>query len=298
MKELFLQASDKYQLCLHIFDVKNPKAVVQIAHGMEEHQERYVHFAEFLNANGYAVVSADLRGHGKYAKTLGYFKKKDGYKALILDQIKITNWIKQTYEGLPIFLFAHSMSSMISRIVLQTRSNLYDKVILSSPPCYAQASKIGLRFANIISMFNGEKFKSKKIQEMSYRVFNKKIKNPKTDFDWICKNKKTIENYIADPYCGFGFTSSGYSDLFKLNILMNEDESFKNVKTQLPILIVWGENDPCVGGKKGIKESALVLAKAGFQNIKQIVYSNMRHELVNEENYQIVFDDILEFLKK
>ena len=83
MIEYFLKAQDGYELCLNIYDVKNPKAVVQIAHGMEEHQGRYKDFAEMLNKNGYAVVSADMRGHGKYAKTLGFFKKKEGYKRSI-----------------------------------------------------------------------------------------------------------------------------------------------------------------------------------------------------------------------
>lgn len=298
MEELILQAKDKYPLCVHIFDVNNPKAVVQIAHGMEEHQERYAHFVEFLNKNGYAVVSADMRGHGKTAKTLGFFKKKNGNEFLVADQTKITNWIKKKYPTIPLYLFAHSMGTMISRVVLQTSSKKYNKVVLCGAPYYSQASKIGLRFANIITLFNGEKFKSTKIQEASYKLFNKKIKDPTTNMDWICYNKDIVQNYLNDPYCGFGFTSSGYADLFKLNIMMNDYENYKNVKAELPVLFVWGSDDPCVGGRKGIKESALVLAKAGFQNIKQIEYAHMRHEILNEENNEIVMNDILEFFEK
>lgn len=41
MKKEFLKANDNYELELHIFEVKNPKAIIQLIHGMEEHQSRY-----------------------------------------------------------------------------------------------------------------------------------------------------------------------------------------------------------------------------------------------------------------
>ena len=62
MEQIYLKAKDGYDLNLHIFAVTEAKAVVQIAHGMEEHQERYEDFISFLNKNGYSVVSADMRG--------------------------------------------------------------------------------------------------------------------------------------------------------------------------------------------------------------------------------------------
>ena len=44
MEQIYLKAKDGYDLNLHIFAVTEAKAVVQIAHGMEEHQERYEDF--------------------------------------------------------------------------------------------------------------------------------------------------------------------------------------------------------------------------------------------------------------
>ena len=44
-------------------DVKMPKGVVQIVHGMAEHARRYDDFAKFLNANGYIVFADDHRAH-------------------------------------------------------------------------------------------------------------------------------------------------------------------------------------------------------------------------------------------
>ena len=74
------------------------KGVVQIAHGMAEHHERYEDFIEFLNKNGYAVYINDHLGHGKSVandKQLGYFGEKDGYLNLVKDMKKLTKIISK-----------------------------------------------------------------------------------------------------------------------------------------------------------------------------------------------------------
>ena len=76
MKKMTLKALDGYPLSVHIFHIENPKAIVQIIHGMEEHQERYEPFVKFLNTQGYSVVTSDMRGHGSTAEDLGFFKEK------------------------------------------------------------------------------------------------------------------------------------------------------------------------------------------------------------------------------
>ena len=50
-------------------DAAQIKGCVQIIHGMAEHQGRYVPVAEFLKANGFVVVTSDLRGHGDNVET-------------------------------------------------------------------------------------------------------------------------------------------------------------------------------------------------------------------------------------
>ena len=70
---------------------KEVKAVLQIAHGMAEHLERYEAFAEVLCENGIAVYINDHLGHGKSVKNddeLGYFGEKAGWKNFIADSGK------------------------------------------------------------------------------------------------------------------------------------------------------------------------------------------------------------------
>ncbi len=298
MEKIILKATDGYELDVHIFKAKKPKAVIQIIHGMEEHQERYEPFINYLVQNDFSVVSSNMRGHGENAPILGYFSDKNGYKLLISDQLLITNYIKQYFIGVPICIFAHSMGTIITRVILQKNSNDYSKIILAGYPNYQAATGLGIFVSNIIKFFRGAKYKSKLINKLSLEAFNKNIKHPKTKVDWICANEETIKKYLADPLCGIGFTVSAFKDLFILVKLMHKVKNYKNVNAALPIMLLRGENDPCVGGNKGSADSINTLKKAGFTNLTDKCYEGMRHEIINEKQNDIVYADALNFYNK
>lgn len=298
MEEIFLSAVDDYQLTVHVFAVNDAKAVVQIVHGMEEHQERYEPLVKFLNQHGYSVVTSDMRGHGHHATDLGYFKDKNGYRYLIKDQQTITQYISEKFQGLPIYLLAHSMGTIITRVLLQTDSTKYQKVVLSGYPNYQSGARFGIMIANLTKAFHGAKYKSKFIQNLSVGAFNKKIKNPQTDCDWVCANPTALQAYRDDPLCGFGFTCSAFDDLFHLVVLMHQPKRYVDVNTALPFLMLRGCDDPCTGGVKGATDSQKTLRRAGFQHLTVIDYPAMRHEILNETDRQKVYDDILAFYQK
>lgn len=295
MEREIIHSKDGYELDVHIFRIKDEKAVVQIIHGMEEHQERYEKLAKILNDNGYSAVSSDMRGHGLKAKDLGYFKDKNGYKELINDQLAITNYINRNFHGKKVYIFAHSMGTIITRVLLQNNSNLYDKVILSGYPYYQNGAYAGLVIGKVIKFFHGPKYKSKFVASLSIDSFNKVISNAKTNCDWISYNEDNVRAYIEDPYCGFGFSISAYLDLFKLVTLMHKVNMYKNVNQNLKLLLLRGLDDPCVGGDKGAFDSYNTLVKGGFTNIKRIDYPNMRHEILAENENKKVYEDIVSF---
>src|SRR5690625_338357 len=93
---------------------EKPKAIVQIAHGMVEHIERYNDFANYLLKQGIFVYGNDHRGHGYTGEKqglLGYFSDEHGFERTAEDLYIITEEIKQEYPAVPIFLFGHSMGS-------------------------------------------------------------------------------------------------------------------------------------------------------------------------------------------
>ena len=301
MKKIILKAKDGYRLNLHIFETEErntAKGYIQVIHGMEEHQERYEDFIHVLNKAGYTVISSDMRGHGKGAPELGFFKEKDGYKYLLSDQKRITNYIMKRFKTSKVIIFAHSMGTIIARNLMQSQSWNYGKVILSGYPCSPgiAALSAGLVLTGIISKVKGVRYYSEFIEDISVGSFNKGIENPQTGFDWLSVNKDNIQAYINDPYCGHGFKVSAFNDLFHLSKNMAETWRYKNVNKELPVLAIRGAEDASTGLDKGSQASIKILKSAGFRNIREIIYQNMRHEILNEAKKEKLYRDVVEFL--
>lgn len=301
MKKIILKAKDGYKLNLHVFeapDKDNVKGYVQIIHGMEEHQGRYEAFARVLNNAGYTVVSSDMRGHGKGAPELGFFKEKDGYKYILSDQKRITCFIRKRFKTSKVIIFAHSMGTIIARNLMQSQSWNYEKVVLSGYPCSHSIALMdfGIALTSITSKVKGARYFSKFVQNISTGSFNKGMENQETGLEWISADKENIQAYINDPYCGHGFKVSAYNDLFHLTKNMAETWRYKNVNKELPVLALRGDGDVCTGYGKGSQKSINILKSAGFNNIKQIVYKDMRHEILNEAEKEKVYRDVVEFL--
>lgn len=296
MENYILKASDSYPLSLNIYETNNPKGVIQVIHGMEEHQDRYQEFALKLNQFGFNVVTSDMRGHGKTAADLGYFKDKNGHLSLLDDQRLIREFIGKKYPNLPIILFGHSMGSIIVRNIIQTESSNYAKVILCGFPNPNPASKLGSILAKMITFFKGPKYRSKLLHNMSIGSFNKAIKNPKTPVDWLSYNEENNHKYLEDPLCCFGFKCSAFRDLFTLLSNMTKTKGYKNLNSFLPILMIYGKDDPCVGGIKGVEKSVSILKKVGFNDLTIFGYDSMRHEILNEKDTKHIYQDIQNFL--
>ena len=281
-----------------IVESQNPKACIQVVHGMEEHKERYLPFARFLADKGYNVFLSDLRGHGKDAKILSHIADKDGSSLLIADQRNITADIRKQYPQLPIILFAHSMGTIITRVLLQTDSKEYSKVILSGYVAPNAMSKVAVGLGNLMKTFKGARGHSKMLTNLALGPYVKSVINRKTDLDWLSYNEENIRNYIADPLCGVEFTIGSYLALFHQLDDMGKSGNYKNINPDLPFLLLGGVDDPCTGGEKGRADSRNLLEKAGFRNISVITYPGMRHEILNENDREKVYRDALAFLEK
>jgi alpha-beta hydrolase superfamily lysophospholipase len=64
----------------------------------------------------------------------------------------------------------------------------------------------------------------------------------------------------------------------------------------LPILLLNGKEDPVVGGKIGYKQTITDLNTQGFDNLTHVEFDNMRHEILNEKENILVYQEIDKFL--
>ena len=275
--------------------------VVLFVHGMCEYDLRYKPFAEFLANHNYLVITYDHRGHGETLNKeglLGFFSEEGKDKALVGDMISIAEEIKKTYMDKQFYIFAHSMGTIVTRCFLETHSKLVDKVILSGAPNYQGVTKLGLLVANMVTLFKGSQYHSKMLTNLSLGAFNKTVKNPISPNNWISYNLDNVRAYDNDPLCGFMFTCNGYQTLLRMLIKMHKVNLYENVNRDLKIFFMAGIDDPCTGGAKGLIKSIRTLVHAGFLNVLKKQYPDMRHEILNEENNEVIYKDALDFFEE
>ncbi len=296
MEELaFASIYDNKTIYCHYFPIEHPKAIIQIIHGMKEHQERYEDFANYLNENGFSVITSDLRGHGKNATLLGYMSGKKPWEALVEDQVTITARMKRLNPEVQIYLFAHSMGTIIARNLIQKHANDYEKIVLTGVPAYQRGVSFGIFVANILGKVKSNNYVSHFLERQTLGAFEKSVKNSITSSDWISVNRKNIERYLNDPYCNIPFTVSAYKALYHLVKGMHQRKAYLVTDPNKPILMLVGKEDPCPLGEKGLQDSMNTLIKAGYVNVHSKQYENMRHEILNEDQNKIVYEDILSF---
>ena len=270
-----------------------PKALVQLAHGMAEHKERYLPFMEFLAGRGYACVINDHRGHGASVKSpddLGYFYA-GGADALVADMHQLTLWFRAKYPGKKLFLFGHSMGSLAVRVYRQRYDGDIDGLVVCGSPGANPAAGAGLLLNKVMTAFKGERYVSKLFVQMTTGGFNKG--NPKNGSvnAWLSTNPDNVRAYDADPLCGFPFTLNGYRAL--LTLMRDAYRPVPAGHPDLPVHFVSGENDPCAPDKKGFDAAVARLKDDGYRHVTAKLYANMRHEILNHAERQIVYDDLL-----
>lgn len=268
------------------------KAVVQISHGMTEHSDRYIPFAEKLCKNGYAVFTNDHLGHGRSTSNddmLGFFGSEKGYMNIVNDCKKLTDIAKSEYPDVPFFFFGHSMGSFIARCYTKYYGDGIDAAVYCGTSGSNPGASAGILMANMIGKLKGEMHRSKLINSIAFGTYNKKTEK-KTEFDWLTKDEKIVKAYIDDKYCGFLFTSAGFKDLFSVLNEVSAKDWYESVRKDLPILLIAGEEDPVGAYGKGVKQVFDGLKNTGHEKAEIKLFPNDRHEILNETDKEDVMN--------
>ena len=277
-----------------------PKAILQIVHGIAEFVERYDDFANFLNTQGYIVVAEDHMGHGKSIEggsTQGYFH--GGWFTAVEDTCQLMKDTMAEFPGLPYVLFGHSMGSFMARTILAKYpdSGLTAAVICGTGWMPKAALPVMVKLMEGICKKTGEENPSEKLQNMVFGGYNKKIDNPRTAFDWLTRDEKIVDDYIAHPLCGFTASCGLLRDMVSGIYYIERSSSLKNMKKHLPVMFIAGGEDPVGPYGKGVEQAAKEFRKAGMINVACKIYPGCRHEILNEINKQEVYEDVAAWLK-
>ncbi len=276
------------------------KGYLHIVHGMTEHIGRYDKFMTDMCENGYICFGYDHLGHGSTANDdseLGYIAKHGGDEYLVGDVKAFSDAVFAEYGSKPYYLMGHSMGSFITRLAVEKYVKP-DKYIIMGTGGKNPAAAAGLAVISLIKLFKGDKHFSPLVDKLAFGAYNERFGGG-TEEDpspWLTNDEDHRRKYYADKFCTFKFTVSAMGDLIRMNKNSNRGAWFKNIPSDLPILLVSGEEDPVGSYGKGILQVHGDLCKNG-KNAKYILYPKARHEILNDFTYGKVKSDILEFIE-
>lgn len=279
---------------------EEPKAVLMLSHGMCEYIQRYEEFAEFLCDNDIAFAGNDHIGHGDSLKDenmLGYFGQERGYINMVRDLHKMKEIVSEHFPRIPHFLMGHSMGSFLARIYISKyRGDHWSGVILAGT-AGGLFGWVPLRKAlDIIERDRGDYYRPR-LGSDAFKLFNIRIDDKRTPNDWLSRDDRNVDKFLADPKCNFTFTVAGFRDLLDSLLCANSKPVIENTPTDLPLLFLSGSMDPIGQYGKGVRKAVMKYVEHGCDvNIR--IYRDARHELIFELNREEVMRDIYSFLVK
>ncbi len=261
------------------------KAVLQIAHGMTEHMGRYEALAEYLTTLGIGVAGFDLRGHGKNPGDPEVASFGDGgWEASISDMRLFYQLLQERFAGVPHYMLGFSLGSFLLREYLGRYPEGVSGAIIMGT-----GHQPGWLLSVMIAIVNGQIKKAgfdkttDLVRQLSFGTYNQKFKPNRTAADWLCADEGSLDKYLADPLVRKDISAGLFRDLLNSMKRTGKPETYRNWNPNLPVLLLYGSEDPVGDAGKGVCRLYQQMRKAGIRNVICQQFPGARHDLLHEE---------------
>ncbi len=272
-----------------------PRGVVQLVHGICEYAARYEPFARFLTQNGFVVAGNDHLGHGQTAKgpeEYGFFNQ---WWDLVHDVRALQLKMQERYPHLPYFLLGHSMGSFVARTFLIDYPGELTGCILSGT---GQEPPVTVALGKALTGLGDPRKVNKLFYKLSIGAYNAKFRPNRTSADWICRDEKVVDAYLADPLCTFP-TKAGMNHAMMTGLqYVGSRANLEKMDKKTPVYFFAGDSDPVGAMGKGVQKVAGWFREVGCEDVTLRLYPGGRHEMLNEINKEEVFRDTLAWLEQ
>lgn len=271
--------------------------LIHIFHGMAEHMDRYDKLAEHLTRNGYHVLRHNHRGHGKdiNENERGHF---DSLEQVANDAYDIAQSVLDHDQDLPYIVLGHSMGSIIARLFVTMYPENVQGLILSGTGMFNKIKGIPtVALMKIITLLFGKKSRLDWVNRLVNRTFNKKIASPKTPSDWLSSDQSEVNRFIKDKYTGFNVSNQLIYQTVLYMYQTSRVKALNTLNNQMPILLISGNDDPFGEYGKGIRKLAKIYRQANLKQVSVKIYYHRRHEVLFEQGYERIWQDLLKWIK-
>ena len=276
-------SADGFKIAAYRWDpAGEPRAAIQLTHGMGEHAQRYDHVARALNGAGFVVYAQDHRGHGASAEPGALGDLGQGsWPALVDDIGLLTARIRAEHPGVPLILLGHSMGSFAVQQYLLDHSADVDGAVLTGTA--------------VIDLLEPALDLD---QPLDLAAFNAPFQPARTDFDWLSRDEAVVDAYVADPRCGFGIDTESARAMFAGARRLADPAQVAAMRSSLPVHIAVGESDPVNGGLALLTPLVDRYRAAGLADVTVRTYPDARHEILNETNSAEVIAELAGWLDR
>lgn len=276
-----------------------PKAVLQLVHGMCGYKERFEPVMEYMARNGIVCIASDHRGHGESVKSredLGYFYS-GGYKALVQDMRDVTEWGMREFPGIPYYLLGHSMGSLAARVYTKQDDSAITGLIICGSPSWNPLSRFGRFLTGVFCLMGFDRLRPQMLQKMTSNSYNRKFASEGPEA-WTCSDPEVRRAFAENPLSKSRFTMNGVNNMMKMMGETYDTRGWKVSQPSLPIRFISGSDDPCMISEGAFHKAVWTMHKVGYENITASIYQDMRHEVLNEIHKEAVWDEIVDFMQQ
>ena len=277
---------------------REPRAILQISHGMCEYVMRYEGLANFLAGQGYLVCGNDHTGHGKSAANGDELGLTGGADAMVEDVHTLSGLLREGFPRLPLVLLGHSMGSFIARLYAAVYPDELDALVIVGTGGPDHPTGLGKMLAKLTAKLRGEGHRSGLITKIAFGSYNKRFRGESSPSAWLTRDRAVVEAYDADPYCNYTFTAKGYYDLFDLIGRVSAKTWAAKIRPSLPVLVMSGDADPVGDYGRGVDKIYHRLLDAHLTDVRMLLYADARHEIFNEIGKEKVFADLSAWLSE
>jgi alpha-beta hydrolase superfamily lysophospholipase len=277
-----------------------PRACIQICHGLAEHGDRYRRFAAALAAAGYATYVYDLRGHGQQAAnvgTLGVFAQENGAQKIIGDQFAVAEHIAGEHPSAFLVLIGHSLGALIGANVVLRRARAFNAALLMNTDFHGGALRVVAKAALFLERsLRGDEAAGWFAPKATFTAWNRQFRPNRTQFDWLSRDPAEVDKYTADPLCGWDPSVSMWRDVAELVDFTANDGNLASSDAELPIHLISGTRDYSSHQGKATTAFAARLRNAGWDRVTTRIYDGARHETLNDTHRNAATADIIAWL--
>ena len=263
-----------------------PKAVVQLVHGITEHSGRYTELAEFLCQKGFAVVAHDHMGHG--GSVCGAVPRgcvEGGWRALEEDVLRLRQYARAQWPGVPFVYVGHSMGSFLVRtLLIDCPEDPPAAAVLTGTAWKSPAAlRSGIALCASEARLRGERAVSPGLYGAIFGSYNRPFAPVRTRCDWVSRDEDFVDSGLRDP---LGFVPSVGMLLAMLRgMLYNQNiENLANMDPDVPSLLLSGAADPVGDFGKGVQKTAEAFRGAGVKDVTVRLWPGARHAILQEIN--------------